>query len=68
MCKAIYCSRQIVWSNKVAQNFTAQLKTRKFIHEPDDYDDLFESTETYSLIQKLAKIHLNPEQLSEFKE
>jgi len=54
--------------NKVAHNFTAQLKIRKFSHEDDDYDDLFESAEVFSQVQHLATLKLNPERVAQFKE
>ena len=51
----------------MAQDFTTQLKVRQFIHDPDDYDDMFESVETYSQVENLAAIHLDSEQLTKFK-
>lgn len=44
------------------------MKIRKFIHEDDDYDDLFESVEIFSQVQHLATLKLNLEKVVQFKE
>ena len=51
---------------KVANNFTTQVKTRPFVHEDDDFDDLFESIENYATVKKLENLCLHPPQLLKF--
>ena len=53
--------------NQVAFNFTIQVKIKPFSHEDDDFYDLFESVDTYSIVEKLAAPRLNPQKLSKFK-
>ena len=53
---------------KVVNNFTTQVKIRPFVHEEDDFDDLFESVDNYPIVQKLAALCLHPQQLPKFKQ
>jgi len=41
---------------KVILDFTTQVKIIPFSHEPDDFDDLFETCESYRQVEHLAQI------------
>lgn len=40
---------------KVIHDFTTQVKIRPFVHGPDDFDDLFETCESYRQMKHLEK-------------
>ena len=54
--------------NKVAFNFTIQVKISKFIHENDEFDDLFASAELFSTISHLARFKVGAEKMEKFME
>jgi len=43
-----------------AKKFTAQSFIKQFMHEPNKFDDLFESTFAYSMVVKLVATQLTP--------
>ena len=52
--------------NKIAKSFTIMVKTRQFIHEDNEFDDLFEKAETFSHVLHLASIKIDPSDLNKF--
>ena len=52
----------------LANNFTNQVKIRPFVHEDDDFDDLFEWVDNYVAVQKLETLCLHPQQLLKFQQ
>lgn len=52
--------------NKVAYNFTTQVKLAKFDHEKYDYDDLFASAKSFSQEKHLAGIKLGTGGIDKF--
>ena len=54
--------------NKVAYNFTSQVKIRKFIHEEDEFDDLFASQELFSQVTQLERFKLGATKMDKFME
>ena len=54
--------------NKVAYNFTSQVKMRKFIHEKDEYDDLFASADLFSQVTHLEIFKLGATKMDKFTE
>lgn len=53
---------------KASFNFTTQMKVNKFLHEEDEFDDLFASTELFSTVSHLAKFKLSAEKIGKFIE
>lgn len=53
---------------RVIHDFTTQVKIRPFIHEPDDFGDLFETHESYRQVEHLAQIRLGPKDFVLFQE
>jgi len=53
---------------KVAFNFTTQRKVNKFLHEEDEFDDLFASAELFSTVSHLEKFKLSAEKMEKFIE
>lgn len=54
--------------NKVAYNFTSQGKISKFIHEEEEFDDLFTSTELFSQVTHLERFKLGAAKMDKFME
>lgn len=52
--------------NTVAYNFTTHVKVRQFIHEKDEFDDLFRSSKMFSQVHHLEKIKLELEKMDQF--
>ena len=46
---------------KVENNFTTQVKIKPFVHEDDDFNDLFEFFNNYAPVKKLANLCLHPQ-------
>ena len=44
------------------------MKFNKFLHEKDEFDDLFASTESFSTVIHLAKFKLDAEKMEKFIE
>jgi len=53
-------------TNKVAYNFTTQVKVKQFIHEKDEFDDFFRSAETFVQVSHLEMIKLGPGKMDQF--
>jgi len=54
--------------NKVAYNFTIHVKISKFIHEEDEFDDFFASTELFSQVTHLERFKLGATKMDKFME
>lgn len=54
--------------NKVAFNFTTQMKVDKFSHEEDEFDDLFSSAELFSTVSHLEIFKLGVDKMDKFIE
>lgn len=54
--------------NKVAFNFTSLVKISKFIHERDEFDDLFASAKLFSQVSHLEILKLGPEKMDKIME
>ena len=53
---------------KVSFNFTTQMKVNKFLHEEDEFYDLFASAELFSIVSHLEKFKLGAEKMDKFIE
>lgn len=54
--------------NKASSNFTTEMKVNKFLHEEDEFDDLFSLQELFSIVSHLEILKLSAEKMCKFIE